>query len=71
MTLSNVREDQYEMHVDPKSDVWHALGVRYVVLQSESSDPEFLAKTALMQPLPRVWIYKYLDGGGPSAPPPP
>jgi hypothetical protein len=30
--LSVVRNDLYEMRVDPKSDLWRALGIRYVVL---------------------------------------
>lgn len=69
--LSVVRKDLYEMHVDPKSDVWRDLGIRYIVLPGASTDPEFLAKTTLVQPLPRVWIYKLLDSGGPARDTPP
>jgi hypothetical protein len=69
--LQNVHDDLFEMRVDPNSDVWRDLGIRYVVLQAASTDPEFLAKATLEQTGREtgLWIYKYLDRGG-SAPTP-
>jgi hypothetical protein len=59
VSLTTVRNDLYEMRVDPKSDVWRALGVRYVVLPGPSTDPAFLAKTTLVRP--DAWIYRFRD----------
>jgi hypothetical protein len=61
ITLTNVQNDLFEMHVDPKSDVWRDLGIRYVVLPAASTDPGFLAKTTPMKA--SFSIYKYLDSG--------
>jgi hypothetical protein len=64
--LSAVRNDLYEMRVDPKSGVWRALGIRYVVLPKASTDAEFVAKTTLVRQLPRAWIYRLRDDGEPA-----
>lgn len=56
-----VSRDLYTMAIDPKGDIWHRLGIRYVVLPSASTDPEFIAKTTLVEPPPGVWIYKYRE----------
>jgi hypothetical protein len=64
--LTLVRDDLYEMGIDPKSDLLRRIGTRYVVLPAASTDPEFLAKTVVVEALPRFWIYRYLDDGGPA-----
>jgi len=53
--------DWYTIHMDPKSDVWRRLGVRYVVLPQASTDPDFLAAAALVLELPDLglWVYRY------------
>ena len=59
VTFSNAVNDVYMMAIDPKNDLWRKLGIRYIVLPSASTDPEFLAKTEPIQTIPGLWIYKY------------
>jgi hypothetical protein len=56
----SIRGDAYTMAIDPKSDVWPRLGIRYVVLPSEATDPDFLSRAAPVLALPdqAVWIYR-------------
>ena len=60
VTFTLVGEDRYTLEVDPKSQVWRELGVKYVAMPAPSTDAEFLAQTA---PVPDVtiglWIYKF------------
>lgn len=60
--------DSYVMNVDPKSELWHRVGIRYVVLPFASTDRDFLAKTALVLALPDVgvWVYRYQWSIGPQ-----
>jgi hypothetical protein len=53
--------DLYEIRIDPKSDLWRQLGIRYVVLPFVPTDPELLEKMAPVLALPeaRLWIYRY------------
>jgi hypothetical protein len=53
--------DNYAIEIDPKSDRWRQLGIRYVVLPARSTDREFIAKTTLVQNLNDVglWIYRF------------
>ena len=53
--------DQYAIGIDPKSAAWWRLGIRYVVLRSQSTDPGFQAAASLVAAIPqdRIWIYKY------------
>ncbi|MGI0149386.1 MAG: hypothetical protein ACREDF_07640, partial [Thermoplasmata archaeon] len=53
--------DQYAIGVDPKSAAWWRLGIQYVVLRTQSTDPGFQAAASLVAaiPLDRIWIYRY------------
>lgn len=55
------RGDLFTLKIDPKSDLWRRIGVRYIGLQSKSTDPEFLAKTELIveSPAAEIWVYRY------------
>jgi hypothetical protein len=55
------RGDLYTLKIDPKSDLWRRIGVRYIGLQAKSTDPEFLAKTELIveSPAAEIWVYRY------------
>lgn len=65
--VQTVPPDAYAIKIDPKSDLWRRLGIRYVVLPFAVTDPEFLGRTALMVALPDVglWIYRYQWGISP------
>jgi hypothetical protein len=58
VTFKYVQSDLYMMAVDPKNDLWRRLGIRYIVLSSPSTDPEFIAKMEPIQTVPGLWIYK-------------
>ena len=51
----------YTIKIDPISDLWRRLGIRYVALPFAATDREFLAKTALVLELPEfgLWVYRY------------
>ncbi len=53
--------DSYRIELDPKSDLWPRLGIRYVVLPFEAVDREFLAKAVPVLALSdvRMWVYRY------------
>ena len=53
--------DAYEIAIDPKSDLWPRLGIRYVALPLVPKDPEFLQRTTFLVALPevRLWVYRY------------
>jgi hypothetical protein len=59
-----LRADEYAIEIDPKSELWRDLGVGYVALPYEASDPEFLALARPVGKLPDVgmWIYAYRWG---------
>ena len=50
----------FRSRVDPKSKMWRDLGVRYIVLPTASTDPEFLAKTTL-RASSDIWIYELTE----------
>jgi hypothetical protein len=56
-----IHADAYAIAIDPKSELWRALGVGYVALPYVASDPEFLARTRPAAALPEIglWIYAY------------
>ncbi len=56
-----VQADWYRITIDPMSDAWRRLGIRYVALPFAAADREFLETTALVLELPDsgVWVYKY------------
>ncbi len=56
-----IHADAYAIAIDPKSELWRALGVGYVALPFVASDPEFLARTRPAAALPEIglWIYAY------------
>jgi len=51
----------YAIAIDPKSELWRRLGVRYVALPFAASDPELVAASELVLRLPELglWIYEY------------
>ncbi len=59
ITWTIVRRDLYRIGIDPKSDAWRRLGIRYVALPAASADPEFIRRTELVRELPGLWIYRY------------
>ena len=62
--FSLIHADSYAIWIDPKSDLLRQLGVGYVALPYEASDPELLARTRLVATLPdiRLWVYAYRWG---------
>ncbi len=56
--------DAYAVTISPTSDVWRALGVRYLVLPAPSDSPGFLrmAAPALQFPEVDLWVYRLTDG---------
>jgi len=61
VAFSLLQADLYAIKVDPMSDLWRQLGVRYVVLPFAATDPEFLAKATVALAFPDIglWVYKY------------
>ncbi len=61
VTFTLLHEDSYVIRIDPKSDVWRRLGIRYVALPFAATDPEFLERAALALELPdaSLWVYRY------------
>jgi hypothetical protein len=60
-TFTLRQPDLYTIAIDPKSNLWPKLGVRYIVLTSPSTDAQFVEKTTLVRAIPqaRLWIYEY------------
>jgi hypothetical protein len=60
-TYALERGDLFALKIDPKSELWRRIGVRYIGLQSKSTDPEFLSKTELIleSPAAEIWVYRY------------
>jgi hypothetical protein len=56
-------EDRYDLEVDPKSQVWRELGVKYVAMPAPSPDAEFLARATPVPGLSRggLWVYRLKD----------
>ncbi|MBM4336756.1 MAG: hypothetical protein FJ108_12730 [Deltaproteobacteria bacterium] len=52
--------DAYTIAIDPKSELWGTLGVRYLLLRSEPVDRDFLARNDLViaRPEQRLWVYR-------------
>jgi len=61
VAFSLLQADLYAIKIDPMSDLWRQLGVRYVVLPFAATDPEFLAKATVALAFPDIglWVYKY------------
>ena len=55
-----VDPDLYTIAIDPKSDLWSRLDIRYMALPFETRDPEFLQRASLVTPLPAIglWVYR-------------
>jgi hypothetical protein len=53
--------DRYSIRIDPKSDEWRRLGIRYVVLPYPSADRGFLAVAELVETSTedRLYVYRY------------
>jgi hypothetical protein len=60
-TFQLVQADSYTITIDPSSDFWRRLRIRYVALPFAATNPEFLKKAALLLVLPEVklWVYRY------------
>lgn len=52
--------DWYRITIDPTSDLWTRLNVRYVALPFAPTDPQFLSRAKLVRPLSDVglWVYR-------------
>jgi hypothetical protein len=50
--LTLAHGDMYSIRIDPMSDVWRRLRIRYVVFPFAVANPEFLGATSLVLELP-------------------
>jgi hypothetical protein len=60
--------DTYVIRIDPGSDAWRRLGIRYVALPRAPRDPEFLEQAALVATFPEVGlrVYEFRWGAEPA-----
>jgi hypothetical protein len=56
-----VHADSYSITIDPNSELWRRLGVRYAVFPGETTNRRFLTQASLVLSLPEagLWVYRY------------
>ncbi len=60
VTFTLNKGDLYTVGIDPRSDLWRQLGIRYVVLPRAATDVVFLRMASLVQAIGgQTWIYRY------------